>query len=110
MTTVSIGSVAIRAVVAQGDAACVCVDGAIPFAGGLDINATARWLPNVEWPSFDDAATEPNEQPTASRKLITENDVRRARMLRQRIRVETGQIITPAARSLGEEFGVFDDG
>ena len=109
-TTVSMGSAAIRVVVAQGGAACVCVDRAIPFAGGLDINSTARWLPNVEWPDSNDATTELNEQPKATRRLITENDVRRARRLRQKIRIDTGQIITPAARSLGEELDVFEDG
>ncbi len=108
VTTVSMGSVAIRAVVSQGDAACVCVDGAFPFAGGLDADATASWLPNVEWPSLKDAATVPIEQPTAIRKLITENDVRRARTLRQRIRVGAGQIITPAARELADDLGLLD--
>ena len=45
----------------------------------------------------------------ATGRLITENDVRQARVHHQTIVVRDGQIVTPAARSLGRELGVLRD-
>ena len=109
-TTVAVGDVAIRTAVALGENMCLRIDRALVFASGLDETATARWIPDVVWPDADEASATPSEQPAPKKRLITENDVRRARMLRKRIRVQDGQIVTPAARSWAEELGVFDEG
>ena len=109
-TTVALGDVAVRTAVALGEKMCLRIDRALVFASGLDETATARWIPDVVWPDADEASATPSEQPAPKKRLITENDVRRARMLRKRIRVQDGQIVTPAARSLAEELGVFDEG
>ena len=108
-TTTAVGDVAVRATVALGDAVCLRIDRSFVFAGGLDETATARWIPDVVWEDATDASATPSEQPVATKRLITENDVRRARMLRKRIRVQEGQIVTPAARALAEELGVFEE-
>lgn len=104
-TTVVLGTVATRVTVARGTAACVRVDRSLVFAGG-DADLAARWMPDVKW---DNDAMESSEPDTSSKRLITENDVRRARMLRQRIRVQSGQLITPAARALADDLGVLDE-
>ena len=109
-TTVAWGDVAVRATVALGEKSCLRIDRALVFASGLDETAKARWIPDVVWADDDDASAPPSEQPAPTKRLITENDVRRARMLRKRIRVQDGQIVTPAARALAEELGVFDEG
>lgn len=41
------------------------------------------------------------------RRVITENDVRQAILRGQKIRIEPGVIVTPAARDLGRQHGVF---
>ena len=107
-TTVSLGDVAVRATVALGESLCLRVDCSVVFAGGLDMDAMARWVPDAVWPDADDASATRPEQPTSTNRVITENDVRRARMLRKRIRVQDGQIVTPAARALAEELNVFE--
>lgn len=108
-TTTAVGDVALRATVALGEAVCLRVDRSLVFAGGLDETGTARWIPDVVWADAGDASATPSEQPAPTKRLITENDVRRARMLRKRIRVQDGQIVTPAARTLAEELGVFEE-
>ncbi len=108
-TTTAVGDVAVRATVALGERMCLRIDRSLVFAGGLDETATAQWIPHVVWAAADDASATPSEQPNTTKRLITENDVRRARMLRKRIRVQDGQIVTPAARTLAEELGVFEE-
>lgn len=108
-TTTAVGDVAVRATVALGETMCLRIDRSLVFAGGLDETATAQWIPHVVWAPADDASATPSEQPNTTKRLITENDVRRARMLRKRIRVQDGQIVTPAARTLAEELGVFEE-
>jgi len=108
-TTTAVGDVALRATVALGEAVCLRVDRSLVFAGDLDETGTARWIPDVVWADSGDASATPSEQPAPTKRLITENDVRRARMLRKRIRVQDGQIVTPAARTLAEELGVFEE-
>lgn len=53
---------------------------------------------------------EPPEGPPVrlTGRLVTENDVRQARLRGQRIVVHPGQLVTPAARSLGRELGVLE--
>jgi len=41
------------------------------------------------------------------RRVITENDVRQAILRGQKIRLEPGMIVTPAARDLGKQHEVF---
>jgi len=48
-------------------------------------------------------------QPVRSRRLITENDVRRAIMEHRKIVVPAGAIITPAALELAKAHGVFEN-
>jgi hypothetical protein len=58
-----------------------------------------------------DLGRPPEAEPSApglrpAGRLITETDVRQARLRGQRIEVGAGQLLTPAARSLGRELGV----
>jgi putative phosphotransacetylase len=41
------------------------------------------------------------------RRLVTENDVRKAIMQGQKLKIEKGMIVTPAAKELGKHRGVF---
>ena len=41
------------------------------------------------------------------RRVVTETDVRQARLKHRRIRLTPGQIVTPAAQTLGREAGIF---
>ena len=92
----------------------------VPVEGGPDLGleaeralwlaagrpATARWLPGLALapPSAPDA--EPGVVAVEAR-VVTETDVRQARLKRRRIRLRPGQIVTPAARALAHEWGVF---
>ncbi len=108
-TTVALGNLAVRVAVEQGVVPRVRVDRSLVFAGGLDSDSTARWAPEIAWQVGLSDAQETSGRPIETKRLITENDVRRARMRREQIIVLEGQIVTPAARSLGEELGVFDE-
>ena len=102
--TVALGPVALRVAVAVG-ALGLAVDRALWVGAGAP--DAARWLPAVTWER--DAPAAPDADPrvaVVSRRVITESDVRQARLRRQTIRVAPGQIVTPAARSLGRETGV----
>ncbi len=48
-------------------------------------------------------------QPVKNRRLITENDVRQAILHRRKIVVPAGTLVTPAARDLAKEHGIFDE-
>lgn len=89
-------------VVAEGPAAGAVLDRVDLLAAGLnpgDFVVLRRDVP----------ASEPAGEATPPpKRLITENDVRQARLHGKRIAVQPGQIITPAARSLGKELGVLD--
>jgi hypothetical protein len=94
-------SVAVR----EGEAAGAVLDRADRLAAGLSKDATVALRRDI-------AAHDPNPTTAgtsdASGGLITENDVRQARLHGRRIAVRPGQIVTPAARSLGKELGVLD--
>jgi putative phosphotransacetylase len=49
-----------------------------------------------------------NTQPVRNRRLITENDVRKAIMEHRKMVVPAGAIVTPAAQELAKAHGVFD--
>lgn len=104
--TVQAGAVAFGDVtVEEGEPARVRLDAADILAADLPLGATARWRPDLdlELPT----APEPDDHPVG--RVVTETDVRQARLRGERIRLRPGQIVTPAARSLGRQLGVFED-
>ena len=102
---VALGPVALAVPVESGPEATVEVDRALWLGAGRP--ETARWLPGVDLappaPPADDGPI------VVDRRVVTETDVRQARLKRRRIRLTPGQIVTPAARSLGREARVFLD-
>lgn len=107
-TAVALGAIAASMTVAVGDEPVVEVDRALWLGAGRP--DAARWLPGL-----DLAPAEPPAEPdarvvTIDRRVVTETDVRQARLHRRRIRLGAGQIVTPAARSLGREWDVFTSG
>ena len=52
--------------------------------------------------------SDPGGQPVSNRRLITENDVRRAILEHRKIAVPPGAIVTPAARDLANAHDVFE--
>ena len=111
--TVALGPLALAVDVETGADPHVAVDRALWLGAGRP--ETARWLPAVDLapltPGGDGGATPPTPDDrvrTVARGVVTETDVRQARLHRQTIRVRPGQVVTPAARSLGREWGVFE--
>ncbi|WP_412060910.1 hypothetical protein [Rubrivirga sp. IMCC45206] len=106
---VALGPLAAMVAVADGPDAAVEVDRALWLAAGRP--ETARWLPGLtlDTPDADDARTDATGPLTIDRRVITETDVRQARLAHRQIRVAEGQIVTPAAASLAREAGVFAD-
>ena len=104
---VALGALAMRVAVMTGVELGLHLDRTICLAAGMTDADTARWLPGVDWPAEADAS-DPTEA-SLPRRLITETDVRQARMRRQKLRVTPGQLVTPSARSLGRELGVFEE-
>jgi hypothetical protein len=106
--TVGLGSLAVRVPVETGLELALSVDRALWLGAGSP--GMARWLPQTTWAAVPDS--EPKADPRIAvvpRRVVTETDVRQARLRRQRIRLAPGQIVTPAARSLAREHGVFTD-
>ena len=106
--TLALGAVAVQVEVARGPDAVAEVERAVWLGAGRP--HAARWLPGL-------ALTEPDRQPAGDgghvridRRVVTETDVRQARLARRRIELAAGQIVTPAARSLAREWRVFVDG
>ena len=83
----------------------LAVDRALWRAAGRP--ETARWLPGVDLTPPAPPAADARVY-AVERGVVTETDVRQARLRRQTIRVRPGQVVTPAARSLGREWGVFE--
>ena len=105
--TVGLGAVALAVGVASGSEAAVEIERALWLGAGRP--ETARWLPGVEW-TAQAAEDAPADDRTlvVARRVVTETDVRQARLRRQQIRLGPGQIVTPAARSLAAEWDVFE--
>ena len=105
--TVQAGTVAFGDVAVEEGNGYVRLDRADALAARLSEGDTVRWNREITLtpatPPPADAAT---PKVRATGRLITENDVRQARLRGQHIVVEPGHIITPAARSLGRELGV----
>jgi hypothetical protein len=98
------GTVIITGVlVVEGEPAGARLDRADLLAAGLEASGTVALRRDVLPP----AGPSPEAEEPA-RRLITENDVRQARLHGRRIVVRSGQILTPAARTLGRELGVLD--
>lgn len=105
--TVGLGTVAVHVAVADGTGAGVEVERTLWLAAGAP--STARWLPGVAWTQETTAeAPEADGPARIPRRVVTETDVRQARLRGQRIRLTPGQVVTPAARSLAREWDVFE--
>ncbi|WP_420456573.1 hypothetical protein [Rubrivirga sp.] len=107
--TVGLGAVAVAVPVEAGTEAVVEVERALWLAAGRP--ETARWLPAVDLasPADDPADADPTDPLVIDRRVVTETDVRQARLKHRRIQLAPGQIVTPAAQSLAREAGVFVD-
>lgn len=106
--TIGLGPLATQVAVETGDALALHAEQALWLAAGSP--ATARWLPQTTW------ALEPDPEPvsdpriaTIARRVVTETDVRQARLRHQRIQLAPGQIVTPSARSLAREWNLFTE-
>ncbi len=101
----ALGSVAVEVPVAGGPEALAEVERALWLGAGRP--SAARWLPALTLAPPDPPALADRVR-VVPRRVVTETDVRQARLRHQRIRVEPGQVVTPAARSLGREWDVFE--
>ena len=109
IVTVQAGAVAFGDVLIEKGDGHVRLDRADALAAGLREGDTVRWRPQL---TLDLPKPTPADAPSNVRttgRLITENDVRQARLKGQRIVVGPGHLITPAARSLGRELGVLHE-
>ena len=104
--TLGLGAVALAVEVASGPDPEAQVDRALWLGAGRP--ETARWLAGVALDEPEPEAPADHGALTVGRRVVTETDVRQARMRRQRIRLGPGQIVTPAARSLAAEWDVFE--
>ncbi len=106
---VQAGAVAFGDVTVGEGEGVVYLDPADALAAGLAEGDPARWTPHL-----DLATPHPRHAAVAdgypTGRLVTETDVRQARLRGQTITVREGQIVTPAARSLGRDLGVFRSG
>lgn len=103
--TLQAGALAFGGVrVEEGEAARVVLDEADALAADLAPGATARWRPDLALESPEAPAPEPEDFPAG--RVVTETDIRQARLRGERIRLRPGQILTPAARTLGRELGI----
>lgn len=105
--TVALGPVAVGVPVESGPEAGLEAEQALWLAAGRP--ETARWLPGVDLAPAPDAEAPGAGVAVIERRVVTETDVRQARLRHQRIRLSPGQIVTPAARALGREVGVFEE-
>ena len=95
--------------VAKGERAEAAVDRAVVRAA--DDASTARWLPGLNVHAAPSSLARPvTDGPlTVEGRVVTENDVRQARLLKKKLRLRPGQIVTPAARDLGRVLGLFEE-
>ena len=106
--TVGLGSLAVRVPVETGSPLALGVERALWLGAGSP--ETARWLPQTSWATTPEPEPPPDPRiAVIGGRVVTETDVRQARLKRQRIRLSDGQIVTPAARSLAREWDVFTD-
>ncbi len=106
--TVQAGPVAFGDVNVNEGEGFICLDRADALAAGLKEGDTARWARDVSLSVPTPLACSSTKvRPTG--RVVTETDVRQARLKGQRIVIRPGQIVTPAARSLGRELGILDE-
>ena len=101
-----LGSIAITAHVVTGPEAGADVDRALWLGAGRP--EAARWMPALDLAPPEAESETDARVVTVERRVITETDVRQARLKHKRIRLGVGQIVTPAARSLAREWDVFE--
>ena len=102
-----LGAVALAVPVESGPDVVAEVERALWLGAGRP--ETARWLSGID---LAPPAPEPDDGLLViERRVVTETDVRQAKLKRRRIRLTPGQIVTPAAQTLAREARVFvDDG
>lgn len=101
---IQVGSIILTDVIVHdGQSAGLHLDRTDLASSGINLQATAILRRDLK-------AANPQALAEAGipKKLITENDVRQARRKGKKIAVQPGQLITPAARSLGKELGVLE--
>jgi hypothetical protein len=104
--TIQAGAVAFGDVMVEEGEGHVRLGRADALAAGLRDADTVRWNRDV---ALTTPSSPPEEAARAIRttgRLITENDVRQARLRGQQIVVRPDHIVTPAAHSLGRELGI----
>ena len=107
VATLALGDLAVQVPVAEGPVPTVELDRGLWHAASEP--ATAQWLPSVQWASLGAPELAPEtDASVVTRRVVTENDVRQARLRHRKIRLSPGQVVTPAAQSLAREWGVFD--
>ena len=102
-----LGPLAVALDVADGLETVAEVERTLWLAAGRP--ETARWLPALDLSPAPCPADDPAAPLEIDRRVVTETDVRQARLHRRRLRLRPGQIVTPAARSLAREWDVFVD-
>lgn len=104
--TIQAGAVAFGDVIVEEGEGHVRLGRADALAAGLRAGDTVRWHREISLtaPPRTSEKTAPNVRATG--RLITENDVRQARLRGQQIVVRPDHIVTPAAHSLGRELGI----
>ena len=105
--TLALGTLALAVPVESGPEAVAEIERAVWLGAGRP--DAARWLPGVALAEPTRPAPDDGDL-RVRRRVVTETDVRQARLAHRRIRLAEGQIVTPAARSLAREWDVFADG
>ncbi len=109
IVTVQAGAVAFGEVMVEEGDGHVRLDRTDALAARLTEGDTVRWNPQLTLAPSPSVADETPSNVRTTGRLITENDVRQARLKGQKIVLGPGHIITPAARSLGRELGVLTE-
>ncbi len=109
VVTVQAGAVAFGDVVVEEGDGHVRLDPADALAAKLSEGDTVRWNVHLSLMPTVSAPEPARSNVRSTGRLITENDVRQARLKGQHIVLGPGHLLTPAARSLGRELGVLRD-
>ena len=105
---VGLGALAAEVAVATGAEAALHAERALWLAAGRP--ERARWLPGVALAPEPSPPTADDRTIEVEGRVVTETDVRQARLRHRRIALRAEQIVTPGARDLGREWDVFDSG
>lgn len=99
-----VGEIALSMPVKTGNLVRCEIDEALYLAAGRP--EYARWIADLTLPETPQTST--RRENNTPHRIVTENDVWRARLQRKKITIRRGQIVTPAARSLGNEWKIFE--